>query len=80
MHIKEMPSMPNDEEIKWSSYKGYLSYLVFYNGDEVDELNEELLRDFSAIKAAHMDRAWMNEDHTTIREHHILDMQEFPQL
>lgn len=28
-----MIAMPNDEEIKPSSYKEYLSYLVFYNGD-----------------------------------------------
>lgn len=80
IHIKEMPSMPNAEEIRPSSYKGSLSLLVFYNGDDVDELNEELLRDFPAIKAAHMDRAWMNKDYTTIREHHLFDMQEFPQL
>lgn len=52
----------------------------FYDGDDVDELNEELLRDFPAIKTAHMDRAWMNEDYTTIREHHLFDMQEFPQI
>ncbi|MCX8743129.1 hypothetical protein J3U50_03860 [Lactobacillus sp. B3795] len=43
-------------------------------------LNEELLRDFPAIKAAHMERARINEDYTTIRERHLFDMQEFPQL
>ncbi|WP_057175644.1 hypothetical protein [Apilactobacillus kunkeei] len=72
--------MPNDEEIKPSSYKEYLSYLVFYNGYDVEELSKDLLREFPAIKASHMNRAWMNEDYTTIREHHLFDMQELPQL
>ncbi|MCT6851291.1 MAG: hypothetical protein M3001_12030 [Staphylococcus epidermidis] len=80
----------NDEEYKKAAFKIYdiipsciYDWMVdffFYAGDDVDELNEELLSDFPEIKEAHMDRAWMNEDYTTIRQHHLFDMKEFPQL
>ena len=41
-----MLAIPNDEEIKPSSYKEYLSYLVFYNGDLTDTLVNDLEEHF----------------------------------
>lgn len=46
-----MPAMPNDEEIKPSSYKEYLSYLVFYNGDLTDTLINDLEEHFELYYA-----------------------------
>ncbi|CAI2578456.1 hypothetical protein AKUH4B202J_04410 [Apilactobacillus kunkeei] len=43
--------MPNDEEIKPSSYKEYLSYLVFYNGDLTDTLINDLEEHFELYYA-----------------------------
>ncbi|KPN80041.1 hypothetical protein RZ56_06800 [Apilactobacillus kunkeei] len=52
----------------------------FYGSDDVEESNQELLNKFPEIKEAHMERSWMNEDYTSIREHHLFDMNDFPQL
>ncbi|CAI2648580.1 hypothetical protein AKUH1B105A_04590 [Apilactobacillus kunkeei] len=43
--------MPNNEEIKPSSYKEYLSYLVFYNGDLTDTLINDLEEHFELYYA-----------------------------
>ncbi|WKN28450.1 hypothetical protein MUB42_04455 [Apilactobacillus kunkeei] len=52
----------------------------FYGSDDVEESNQELLNKFPEIKETHMERSWMNEDYTSIREHHLFDMNDFPQL
>lgn len=52
----------------------------FYDNDDVEESNQELLKEFPEIKEAHMERSWMNEDYASIRQHHLFDMNDFPQL